>query len=80
MCAGKTCCRVFNQGTSIGTIFHSSFLGSLLRLFSAMLRYEKDHQLSFTPTTGGGVKRLNIVVKTSANHPQAPIGIAPGLS
>jgi len=45
-----------------------------------MLRYEKYHQLSFTLTTGGGVKRLSIVVKTSANHPQASIGIASGLS
>ena len=41
-----------------------------------MLRYEKYHQFGFKLTMGGGVKRLNIVIKTSANHPQALIGVA----
>ena len=58
----------------------SSFLGSLLRLSSVMLRYEKYHQSSLKSTTGGGAKRLSRVVKTSANHLKALIGIVSGLS
>jgi hypothetical protein len=43
------------------------------------LGYGKYNQFGFTLTTNGGVKRLNIVIKTSANHLQAPRGVVSGL-
>ena len=38
------------------------------------------HQFSFNLTMGRGVKKFGLVVKTSANYPQALIGIASGLN
>lgn len=41
MCAGKMRCRVFlTKAHRLALFFCSSFPGSLLRLFSVMLRYE----------------------------------------
>ena len=81
MCAGKTRCKVFFYLKHID--WHYFFLVLSLeacyRDVRSCLDMNQYHQFSFTPTMGGGVKRLNIVVKTSANYPKALIGVASGL-
>jgi retron-type reverse transcriptase len=73
-CAGRTHCKVTHSRHIDWHYFFSSLLGSLLRICLVMFRYKKYHQFCFKQTMGVGVKRFNLVVKTSVNHPQARIG------
>ena len=66
--AGRAHCKIFYP-KHIG--WHYSFspiLVSLLRICLVMLRYKKYHQFCLELTTGVGVKRLSLAVKTSVKH------------
>ena len=81
MCAGKTRCKALfsSKAHRLALFFLVLSLEACYGNARSCLGMYQYHQFSFTLTMGKGVKRLNIVVKTSANYPQAPIGIAPGL-
>jgi hypothetical protein len=67
MCAGKTCCKVFYLRH---IDLHYYLVISLEACYGdsrSCLDIKKYHQFSFTRTTSGGMKRLNIVIKISAN-------------
>lgn len=76
MCVGKTHCKVFYLKHTDRRYFLSSFFKSLLQICLTMLRYEKYHQFGFMRIMSGVVKKLNIIIKTSATRFQSLIAIA----